>query len=36
VLALTLDGRLPDDLDTTGFTVRPLAVDTEGARVENA
>jgi homoserine kinase len=34
VLALTLDGRLPDDLDTTGFAVRPLAVDTEGARVE--
>lgn len=34
VLALTLDGRLPDDLDTTGFTVRPLAVDTEGARAE--
>lgn len=34
VLALTLDGRLPDGLDTTGFTVCPLAVDTEGARVE--
>jgi homoserine kinase len=36
VLALTLDGRLPDDLDTTGFTVRSLPVDTEGARVEHA
>ncbi|MEJ2865414.1 homoserine kinase [Actinomycetospora flava] len=34
VLALTLDGQLPDELDTTGFTVRPLAVDTEGARAE--
>jgi homoserine kinase len=34
VLALTLDGRLPDDLDTTGFTVRALPVDNEGARAE--
>ncbi|WP_243741428.1 homoserine kinase [Actinomycetospora succinea] len=34
VLALTLDGALPDGLDTTGFTVRTLAVDTEGARAE--
>lgn len=34
VLALTLDGRLPDGLDTTGFVVRSLAVDTEGARAD--
>jgi homoserine kinase len=35
VLALTLDGRLPDALDTTGFTVRALDVDTAGARAEH-
>lgn len=35
VLALTLDGRLPDDLDTSGFVVRPLDVDTDGARAES-
>ena len=34
VLALTVDAALPDDLDLTGFTLLPLAVDTEGARVE--
>jgi len=34
VLALTLDGRLPEGLDTGGFTVRALPVDTEGARAE--
>lgn len=34
VLALTLDEVLPEGLDTAGFTVRPLAVDTEGARAE--
>ncbi|MDD7967719.1 homoserine kinase [Actinomycetospora lemnae] len=34
VLALTLDGHLPAGLDTTGFTVAPLAVDTGGACVE--
>ncbi|GAA4811109.1 homoserine kinase [Actinomycetospora chlora] len=35
VLALTLDGRLPDALDTSGFTVRALDVDTAGARAEH-
>jgi homoserine kinase len=34
VLALTLDGRLPGGLDTRGFTVRALDVDTDGARAE--
>lgn len=34
VLALTSDGTLPDGVATDGFTVRPLAVDTEGVRVE--
>lgn len=33
VLALTLDGRLPEDVDTTGFTVSELAVDSDGVRV---
>ncbi|MCO5586183.1 hypothetical protein L7F22_040122 [Adiantum nelumboides] len=34
VLALTTDGRLPDDVTTEGFTVRALDVDTDGAVVE--
>jgi len=34
VLALTTDGGLPADVDLHGFTALPLAVDTEGARVE--
>ncbi|MFP5070715.1 homoserine kinase [Pseudonocardia nantongensis] len=34
VLALTSDGTLPDAVATDGFTVRALAVDTEGVRVE--
>jgi homoserine kinase len=34
VLALTTDGALPGDVDTTGFAVRPLPVDTAGAQVE--
>ena len=34
VLALTSDGTLPAGVDTTGFTVLPLPVDTVGARVE--
>ena len=36
VLALTTDGRLPADLDTTGFAVHPLTVDTDGVRAELA
>lgn len=34
VLALTSDGAVPDGVDTEGFAVRPLPVDTEGVRVE--
>ncbi|MBP2366106.1 homoserine kinase [Pseudonocardia parietis] len=34
VLALTSDGEVPADVDTEGFTVLPLPVDTEGVRVE--
>jgi homoserine kinase len=34
VLALTADGELPDDVGIAGFAVRPLPVDTAGARVE--
>lgn len=34
VLALTTDGEVPDDVDTEGFAVLPLPVDTEGVRVE--
>lgn len=34
VLALTTDGRLPDDLDTTGFSVLPLDIDRVGVLVE--
>jgi homoserine kinase len=34
VLALPSTGELPADLVTTGFTVTPLAVDRNGARVE--
>jgi len=34
VLALTVDGRLPDGLDTTGFRVRPMDVDTAGTRAD--
>lgn len=34
VLALTPDARVPDDVDTTGFTLLVLPVDTDGARVE--
>lgn len=34
VLALTADGAVPAGVDTDGFTVLPLPVDTEGARVE--
>jgi homoserine kinase len=34
VLALTADGTLPAGLDLHGFTALPLAVDSEGARVE--
>jgi homoserine kinase len=34
VLALTSDGALPPDLGLSGFTTRPLPVDTAGALVE--
>lgn len=34
VLALPGSGELPEDLVTTGFTVTPLEVDRQGARVE--
>ncbi|HVV22067.1 MAG TPA: homoserine kinase [Pseudonocardiaceae bacterium] len=34
VLALTTDGRLPDDLDTAGFSVLPLDIDRAGVVVE--
>ncbi|MEU7812350.1 homoserine kinase [Pseudonocardia sp. NPDC049154] len=34
VLALTTDGTVPGDVDTTGFTALPLPVDTLGAQVE--
>jgi homoserine kinase len=34
VLALTSDARIPDDVDTTGFTAMVLPVDTAGPRVE--
>lgn len=34
VLALTVDGGLPDGLDLTGFTPLALPIDTEGARIE--
>ena len=34
VLALTTDGDLPADVYLHGFTALPLAVDTEGARIE--
>ena len=34
VLALTADGLLPDGIDTAGFTVLPLAVDTAGVVAE--
>ncbi|MBC3193637.1 homoserine kinase [Pseudonocardia sp. C8] len=34
VLALTTDGEVPDDVDTEGFAVLPLPVDTEGVHVE--
>jgi homoserine kinase len=36
VLALTTDGVLPADLDLSGFSALPLAVDGDGARVEIA
>ncbi|ALE72384.1 Homoserine kinase [Pseudonocardia sp. Ae168_Ps1] len=34
VLALTSDGTVPADVDTDGFAVRALPVDTDGVRVE--
>ena len=34
VLALTTGGAIPDDVDTEGFAVLPLPVDTEGMQVE--
>ncbi|OLF18695.1 homoserine kinase [Actinophytocola xanthii] len=34
VVAMTLDGRVPAGVDTAGFTVRELAVDRNGVRVE--
>ncbi|HEY7594184.1 MAG TPA: homoserine kinase [Actinophytocola sp.] len=34
VFAATVDGRLPAGVDTTGFAVRPLAVDRGGVRTE--
>ncbi|WP_028850123.1 homoserine kinase [Thermocrispum municipale] len=36
VLALTSDGRLPDDVDTEGFRVKELAVDLGGVTVATA
>ncbi|HKN97539.1 MAG TPA: homoserine kinase [Pseudonocardiaceae bacterium] len=33
VLVLTTDGRLPDEVDTTGFSVLPLDIDRVGVRV---
>jgi homoserine kinase len=34
VLALTVDGALPDDLPAAGFSVLPLEIDRSGVRVE--
>lgn len=33
VLTLTMDGTLPDDVDTTGFSVLPLEIDRTGVQV---
>jgi len=36
VLALTSDGRLPDDVDTEGFRIKELPVDMGGVTVAAA